>query len=560
MNCTDSKSGVALGTLHELLISRCRGYAESEALVSSADAERAYSHGEIASLCVKIAHGLHQGGVKKGTRVGLLSENCPEWGIIYLAILAAGGIVVPLDPALKEKELSRLFVMSRIEYLFVPDDNIDGISKILAENGRRVFLIGIFDSIDGAKSIIETGNDYIETEIDPHDTAALIYTSGTTGDPKGVILTHRNLIANLEQIYETLPIVRETVFLSVLPVHHTFEATVGLLFPLYNGSKVIYVKAMNSKAIIEDIRDYGITMMVGVPLLYEKMFKSILKKISDLPFVKRNLIAILYGISKLGWKLGRNWGKGLFRGLRTRAGMETMSLFVCGGGPLLPEITEYFNMLGFSFVEGYGLTECAPVVSVNLEEDNRFGSVGPPLPGVELDIYEPNDDEIGEILVKGDNCSPGYIDNPEATSALREGEWLHTGDLGRIEDRYLYIMGRAKNLIITAAGKNVYPEEIEEHLHKSDYISEAIVIGRKKEGRMGEGIHAIIYPDIERLIADEMVDPVNPKPESIRKAINHVINEVNGELSAYKRISKFDITLKELQKTTTRKIKRNVYK
>lgn len=549
----------AVYSLHGKIFQSCRADTEREALISSAIRSRKYTRGEIVDLAGKISHGLIRSGFQKGQRIGLLGENCPEWGIVYLAILSAGGVVVPLDPALKIKELENLLIHSRISYLFTTDNRMDTISETASGNNLDLTIIGILDSIKGAESYAGSTESYIDENIDPDDTAALIYTSGTTGDPKGVILTHRNLTANLESIRSVLPLDENSVFLSLLPIHHTFEATVGFLYPMLIGARVVYAKGLSSRDMMEDIRDFGITCMLGVPLLYDKMFKSIRRKIAASSVTRRIAFKLLYGVSEIGWKFRRRSGKMLFRSLRKKAGLESIDYFISGGGPLLPEIPEYFNMLGFTFLEGYGLTECSPVVSVNIPEDTRFGSVGPPLPGIEVAIDSPSMDGIGEIIVKGDNNTPGYIDNPEATSALRDEEWLYTGDLGMIEDGHIYIMGRAKNLIVTAAGKNVYPEEIEEYLYQSDYISEAIVVGRKKENRMGEDVCAVIYPDIEQMITDDKVDPIEPEIDKIRDTLASEIRHVNEHLASFKRISKFDIRLKEFEKTTTRKIKRNLY-
>ncbi len=549
----------AVYSLHGTIFQSCRGNPGREALISSADSKRKYTRGEIVDLAGKIACGLVRSGFEKGQRIGLLAENCPEWGIVYLAILSAGGVVVPLDPALKRMELENLLIHSRISFLFTADNRIDDLAESASDNNLDLTIVGIEDSISGAESYADEDQSFFDEQVDPDDTAALIYTSGTTGDPKGVILTHRNLISNLESIRDVLPLDENAVFLSLLPIHHTFEATVGFLYPMLIGARVVYAKGLSSRDMMEDIRDFEITCMLGVPLLYDKMYKSIRRKVNASPVTKRMMFGSLYGVSKFGWKINRRWGQSLFRSLRDKAGLSSIEYFISGGGPLLPEIPEFFNMLGFTFLEGYGLTECSPVISVNIPEDTRFGSVGPPLPGIEVAIDNPSIDGIGEIIVKGDNNTPGYIDNPEATTALRDEDWLYTGDLGKIEDGHIYIMGRAKNLIVTAAGKNVYPEEIEEFLYQSEYIYEAIVVGRKRENRMGEDVCAIIYPDLEQLIADKKVDSKKPEIEIIRDTLALEIKHVNEHLASFKRISKFDIRLKEFEKTTTRKIKRNLY-
>ncbi len=530
-------------------------------MISAAFPERVYSRGDIVELAGRISFRLNSQGVGRGERVGLLSENSPEWGIIYLSILACGGIVVPYDSNLTPREWQGLLALSGIKYLFVSERLIARIKEAVVPHSPGITLINIEDTIAGARRESDPGASFIDDSVTPEDMAALIYTSGTTGDPKGVILTHGNLASNIESVKRCLPLEDDYIFLSLLPLHHTFEATVGMLFPLARGVRIVYARSLKSRDIMEDIKEYGITALIAVPLLYEKIYKAIMKKIAEAPLLKRLYLKTAFLLSGLAWRMGnKTAGKILFAGLRQKAGLETIRLFVSGGGPLPAEIAEWFNLVGFTFLEGYGLTECSPVVAVSRPEDIRFGMVGPPLPGVEVVIDNPGPDGVGEIRVRGGNTSPGYLDNPAATEKLIKNNWLHTGDLGRIIKGQIQIMGRAKNLIITAAGKNVYPEEIEEVLYNSLYVSETIVVGRKRQGRMGEDICAIIYPDLDLFVAENLIEPAQPDKIKIQAFMEKVVAEANENLASYKKITQTEIRLEEFEKTSTRKIKRTLYK
>lgn len=543
--------------LHEKIFLTCRRVPDKTALKSSQNPDNVFTYNDIKAITPRIASLLIDKGLKPGGKVGLLAENCPDWGIAYLSIICAGGIVVPFDPALKPVELANLIRLSKIKLLFIS-------KKLLSQAGRI---------IDGPEHDIETipldnirdlpdekTASYIDQNITPDSPAVLIYTSGTTGDPKAVVLTHRNLITNLDGIAEAIEFYPDDVFLSLLPLFHTFEATCGFLNPLVQGLTIIYARSLKSKDIIDDIKDYSVTIVVGVPLLFEKMYKSMKNKIAELPLPKRVIISGSYTACRIGWLFGRKAGKLLFKTLRQKAGLNTVRIFVSGGAPLPAFVAEWFNLLGFDFLEGYGLTECAPVVAVNRNNNIRFGSVGPPLPNVEIKINNRSSEGIGEILVRSECTTPGYLDNDEATKELLKDGWLYTGDLGIIENGRLYIKGRAKNLIVSGGGKNIYPEELEDILNRSPYIFESLVLGRKKPGDNHESIFAIIVPDIEQLSDEGITIPSETELDKIESIIKIEIDKANCLLSNYKRISNYEIQWEEFEKTSTKKIKRTLYK
>ncbi len=529
-------------------------YPDKPALKAAGGRGRSVTFFEVLQTVRKLSAGLRSDRYEGVNEIGLLSENRPEWPIAYLAILAAGKTVVPLDANLKPNEIADLVKLAGLSTVITSPKFEDilveaEIDRTLSfgPNSPRWWENEFGDSAD----FIDAGR--------RDGLAALIYTSGTTGSPKAVMLTHHNLLSNLEAIEAVIQFGPQDICFSILPLHHTFESTCGFLTPLTAGATIVYARSYKSREIVEDISSNNVTFMSGVPLLYEKMYQAITRGIKAAPTFKRMMFKLLYSTSSIGWAVRKKWGKALFAGLREKGGMSSVRMFVSGGAPLPPHIAKFFNLIGVDFLQGYGMTECSPVVSVNRPNDIRFGSVGPPLDAVEVMIHEPGQDGIGEILVRGGNVTQGYKDNPEQTNKLFYNDWLRTGDLGHLKDGHLWITGRAKNLIVSAAGKNIYPEELEERLVATTLIAEALVVGRKKDGKHGEDVWALIVPDEEAFEEELGYKPGNPADEKTRTEIKKIVDEINHHVAEYKRITGFDIQSEELEKTTTRKIKRYVY-
>jgi long-chain acyl-CoA synthetase len=321
----------------------------------------------------------------------------------------------------------------------------------------------------------------------------------------------------------------------------------------------VYARSLKSREIREDIAANRANLMCGVPLLYEKLYHAVRRGIASAPPLRRFIFAVFFALSSAGWRLGRKWGKFLFSGLRQKADLGSIRMFVSGGAALPPMIARFFNLVGIDLLQGYGLTETSPVVSVNRPDDIKFGSVGPPLDGVEVRIDQPDAAGIGEVLIRGDNVTPGYRDNPEETAKLVRDDWLYTGDLGRVKKGHLWITGRAKNVIVSAAGKNIYPEELEEKLLESQYILEVLVLGKRKQGRQGEEIAAIVVPDLEQFRSDFDIDPKSPDSDQIRRILKQEVRAANGRMADYKRVQSFEVSLEELEKTSSKKVKRYRY-
>ncbi|MEO0225344.1 MAG: AMP-binding protein [candidate division WOR-3 bacterium] len=494
-------------------------------------------------------------GLKKGDRVGLIGENRPEWAVAYFAIQKANLVGVPLDPQLKENEIRHILNESGARAVIAAGSFVHMLSEIKEGLPNLRHII----SMENLEAVLRTKvpkSFEIKEESSIDDLALLIYTSGTTGSSKGVMLSHRNIISNVDSIYRFIEVNEYDNFLSVLPLHHTFEATCGFLVPIYNNATITYAPSLKSKEIIETMRETSVTCLLGVPLLFEKFYDGIQRNIKKSPVHKRLFFKIMYRVSSRIQPLAGL----IFKGLKERLGMGKIRYIISGGAPLPVKISSFFNGLGIPLLQGYGLTEASPVLTVNPPDRPRNASVGIAIPDVRIAIDQPNEDGIGEVIATGPNIMLGYYRNQQATNeVLREG-WLYTGDLGYLDkDGYLYIVGRKKSVIVTAGGKNVYPEEIEEILLRSPYIKETIVLPRLNPKTNQEEVYAIIHPDYERI--DELATNAkrNFTEADIEQLIRCEINKQCDSIAEYKRVRSFKIREEEFPKTTTKKIKRHLF-
>jgi long-chain acyl-CoA synthetase len=510
-----------------------------------------------------MAAGLQAKGVKPGARIAILSENRPEWAIAYLATLRAGCASVPLCPQLKAHELKHILSVAGCEYLFA--------SASFAEVGAE-----ITDGLPSIKGIISLDGDGPLSSSDlaiegkdsgahpgmpsEDDLAGLLFTSGTTGMAKGVMLSHKNIVSDVESLCEALEVTPLDNMISVLPLYHTFEATCGMLAPLAMGACVTYARSFKPREILKDIQDTKGTIILGVPLLYEMVLAGIYSGVKKARPLERGVFKTAWGLSRGLEALHLRPGKFLFKSFRKKAGMSSLRLMICGGAPLSHEYAMGFKRLGFTFLEGYGLTEASPVLTVNRLGKEKIGSVGQALPRVEVKIYNPDDTGVGEIIARGDNVMQGYFGAPQETEKVLRDGWLHTGDLGRLDkDGYLYITGRAKSLIVTKAGKNVYPEDIEDELGKSRLLKEVLVVGRTDPETKREKIHAIVFPDYEVLDAEAAERGKPFTSEEIELLVGEEVKKCNTALPDYKKIKEFEIRQEEFPKTSMGKIKRFLF-
>jgi long-chain acyl-CoA synthetase len=506
-----------------------------------------FTCGEVAERAATLGALLASLDLQPGDRVGLLGDNQPEWGMAYLSIVGYGMTAVPIDRLLKPGEYQRILEDSGTRVIIVSGAYIDDVHEIK-------------DSLPDLEHILHLEEIIEQTEIkatpdhnpNANDLAVLIYTSGTTGQPKGVMLTHNNIMANVVSCTESISFSRGDNFLSVLPLHHTFECTAGLLAPIYEGATVTYVGSLKSRDIIDTMRETEATIMLAVPLLYEKMYAGILRKMKTQPPLLKTILNLSMCIVKFGEKFNKKLGQAVFRSLREKGGFGTIRFFVSGAAALPPEVAAGFERLGMVILQGYGLTEASPVVAVNRFGSPKHDSIGPVVPGVEVEILDPDESGVGELIVRGDNVMQGYYNNTEATEEVIKDGWLYTGDSGWVdEEGHLHIAGRLKNVIVTKAGKNIYPEEIEGELALSPYVAEVLVLGEvKKSGE--EYVKAIVFPDYEYLNEENMATD----DATITTLLDKEIRARCANLADYKRVKEFELRKEEFPKTSTRKIKR----
>ncbi len=565
---------LARNTIPELLMQAGAAYGDRPAH-SALDIPRSVTFRELADDVKLLARGLVALGLRPGDRVVILGKNSPEWGRAYLAVSMAGGVNVPVDSLLSENEIRQLFAGAGARFAFADPRFIDilqdcprgfplpdfmfSLVPAAAREQAREGVMSVDDIRAAGEGAAGPGLPHVESS----DLAAIIFTSGTTGSPKGVMLTHSNLVSDVlacERAIAGYLAIGEERFLSVLPMNHTFECTAGFLLPIYTGAHVTYARSLRSKYLMEDIRSSGTTIMLGVPLLFQKMVEGIFRAVEKAPPVRRHAFRAMMKLVRLGEKAGKkDLGKVLFRSLRGKAGLGSIKFFISGGAALPLFVSRDFNRLGMLILQGYGLTEASPVLTINPPDAPRNETIGKPLPGVQVKVLQPDSQGIGELCFRGPMVMKGYLNDQEATGQVIDDGWLATGDLGFVdEDGYVHVCGRSKNLIVTAAGKNVYPEEIEAELNRRPFILESMIYGRPRSGTAGEDVCAVIVPDYE--VIGEYYPGRTLAESEVEELISQEVKTVNNTIASYKRIKEFHLINEELPKTSTRKIKRHLIK
>ncbi|HVN67810.1 MAG TPA: AMP-binding protein, partial [Candidatus Sulfotelmatobacter sp.] len=478
-------------------------------------------------------------GVGVGDRVALLSENRPEWPIAYLAIAGMGAVVVPLDAMMKPDETRPLLDDAEPKAFVLSAKFLDH-AKGTRLAGKEVKMED-FDRLPLATELSTA-------HVDPDTLLAIVYTSGTTGSPKGVMLTHGNLLSNAVSGASCFQLGPGDNFLSVLPLHHTFETTGGFMAAFVTGCRVTYVESLKSYHLIQAMQETGVTLMLGVPLLYQLLFDGIMREVEEQG--KAKIFSLLFTMSRSIKNLtGFNLGRRLFSVIHKKFGGK-VRFFVSGGAAIDPDLIRNFDLMGFPLIQGYGLTESSPVLTACTLRDNVIGSVGRAIPGVEIKIA--GDDVVGEILGRGPNIMKGYYKRQDLTDKVVIGGWLWTGDVGYLDESgHLFITGRTKDVIVTGSGVNVYPEELEFALKKVPAFKEVCVMGEKlKEGvRRGmEVVVAVIHPNYELFAGRDEAD--------IHAALAAEVNRFNQNTAEFKRIARFIVRREEFPKTRLLKIKR----
>lgn len=519
------------------------------------------TYGQALSNINNLAQWLAHNGVTKGVNVAVSGKNSSEWATVYLATLFAGGTIVPIDYGLQNHEIGNLLDTAKPLFFFVDEEKIAYFLE--HPHGARIYSLSrkypeqyVYNL--KAEQMQETVS---LAEASEEDTAAILFTSGTTGTPKGVMLTHRNLVSDCYIAQTNLTIYETDVFYALLPIHHAYTMLAVFIEAISVGAEIVFGKSMAVSRMLKELKEGKITMLLGVPLLFNKLLAGILRGIKEKGPVVDGIMKILRGLSFAIKRLtGCNPGKVLFASVLKKASISSVRIAICGGGPLAASVFRVYNELGIDFIQGYGLTETSPIIALNPKERFKIESVGQFFaPYMEMRIADPDTDGIGEVQVKGPMVMKGYYNMPEATAEVfTEDGWFKTGDLGRLDSEgYLYLAGRAKNLIVTEGGKNVYPEEIENAFQLENDIEQITVQGyiMNAETR-SEGIEALIYPSDSLYQRLGVVRAIPETDRNVRGEIQLIVDKINRTLQPYARISKVTLLDQPLEMTTTKKVKR----
>jgi long-chain acyl-CoA synthetase len=552
--------------LKDMLNSSVELYGDKAAFLSKPKGETAYtpiSYKQFKSDVDAMGTVLIDLGLKN-KKIALIGENRYEWSISYLSVVNGTGVIVPLDKELPANEIELLLKRSQADAIIYSESIKDKIEPLYEKKSTVLQYFISMDSEENNSNILsfhsllqkghellkEGRREFIDAEINATKMSMLLFTSGTTEAAKAVMLSHKNIAENLIGMCSMVYIDEKDIFLSVLPIHHTYECTCGFLCQLYRGSTIAYCEGL--RHIVKNLKESKATMMLGVPLIFESMYRQIMNKAIKSKGEKKIKFAIK--LSNALGKVGINVRRKLFKQIHEALGGH-MRLFISGAAGIDPQIAKGFRELGISLIQGYGLTECAPIVGVNRDIYYKDEAAGLPLPNLQVEIDSPDEDGIGEIKCKGSSVMLGYYENPEATAEVIRNGWFYTGDSGFIDkDGFIHITGRKKNVIITGNGKNVFPEEIETLLNRSPYIKESLVYG-KGQSDGNTVICAKIVPDIDKIKEDKENNLI--PDESMEKIIEKKVKNINKTMVIYKHVKEITLQEEEFIKTTTRKIKRH---
>ncbi len=528
--------------------------------------KRTWTYSQALDAILRLASWMNENGVMHGDRVAVSGKNSPEWAIVYLAALFAGAIICPMDYALHAEELENLLSRAEPKFFFVDDEKY-------AHFTEKEYPFGVYSLNVKQKTKEKYVLDLAATKAPSiqsatiEETAAILFTSGTTGIPKGVMLSHKNLVSDTYIAQTHMHLYETDVFYALLPIHHAYTMLAVFMETISVGAEVVFAKSMSVSRMMKELKEGKITMLLGVPMLFNKLASGIIKGMKEKGF-------FVYGILKLlmGWSyfckcvFHVNPGKKIFHAVLDKASIATIRIAICGGGPLAKSVFKFYNQMGIDFVQGYGLTETSPIIALNPVEHFKIQSVGRYFKDyMEMKIDNPSENGIGEICVRGPMIMQGYYKMPEETaSVLSDDGWFKTGDLGWLDkEDYLMLSGRSKNMIVTEGGKNVYPEEIEDSFQLETDIQQITVQGYiANEATKSEELEALIYPSDELLKRLNIVreDTSAETKKTIASSVQEVVDRVNKKLLPYQRISKITVLDSPLEMTTTLKVKRNYKK
>ncbi|HTR44771.1 MAG TPA: AMP-binding protein [Thermodesulfovibrionales bacterium] len=530
-------------TIISLFLASAERYRDKSAFTYFDDSWKKVTYREILEWTGAVASYLIQAGVKNGDRVALVSENRVEWCAAYLAILLSGGVAVPIDAQLGAAEIGNLLTDSSAVLVFHSGKTAPAIGGV----NRAVN----FDSALFREILATPGRE----PCPPHteeDLASIVYTSGTTGTPKGVMLTHRNFCSDARSLIGLNIVGHTDVVLSILPLHHTYAFMCTFLVPLFLGATITYPPGIKAPELMTTMKEQGVTVLVAVPQLLELMRNGILRRFHELPAPLPFLLRALFRFSgKLRKHTVLNPGKLIFRSVH-RAFGDRFRFFACGGARLDPPVMEDLEALGFTVLEGYGLTETSPVVTFNPPEKRKPGSAGRALSSAEIRILNPLKTKEGEIAIRGPMVMKGYYRNPGATAEVLHEGWFLSGDLGYLDDEgYLFITGRLKEVIVLSSGKNVYPEDVEKEYLRIPLVQEICVTGGEEKG-VTASLHAVIVPDLDYARKEKI--------GNLHDALRWEIQRLSATLPPYMRLKGFTLSSDPLPRTPLGKLKRHLVK
>lgn len=548
-------------TIPELFLMSESKYADNVAFSVFEPDKKVITYRQAKEYIFNIASYLRDKGIKEGDKVALNGKNSPEWALSYFGILTSGAVVVPIDNQMKPDRFMRLSEYADVKFVIA---DFDVLEKIKARaNDWYNSLLGLGMLKGGSKDYVKVTEMRSENtlkervKVSDDDIAAILFTSGTTGNEKGAMLTHRNIVSNVYQAANGMGVDEHDVLYALLPLHHSYCCTAVLLETIRHGSECLFGHGIIVSRMINDLRMGKVTVFMGIPLLYNKVIAGIFAKVKEKGALTYALIKALMAFNGFCKKC---FGKAPLRGffnkkILSQVGLDHSKLLICGAGPLSPKVFKQYQQLGLNFLQGYGLTETSPIVTLNPPEHFKVDSIGRILPFIDLRIADKDSEGVGEIQVKGPNVCKGYYKDEKNTKELfSEDGYLRTGDLGYVDsENYVYLKGRKKNIIVTEGGKNVFPEEIEDMFQLYSQVEQILIRGfQQKKDVPCECIEAVIYPS-----KDYYKDKSS---EEIRKDIERIISEVNKDLSGYKKIEKLTILDEPMEETTTRKIKRGTVK
>lgn len=553
--------------LKEMLLGSVELYGEQPAIFEKSKETKKFEPRTYNQLLMDV-NGLGTAFIRKGLKgkkIAIIGENSYKWVVTYFAIVNGTGVVVPIDRELKPEEIGNLIKRSGVSAIVYSKKLKNKVEEIMYNpefcSGVEMFIrmdieddekdILSFDKLveEGKEDVLTGNTEFIDARIDKDKMAVLLFTSGTTGLAKGVMLSHYNIASNVYNMSKYVEISKGSIGLSVLPMHHTYEMTCHVMTALYQGVSIAICQGL--KHIQENLAEIPANVMLAVPLIFEVMHKKIMKT-AQKKGIEKKMRKMINLSNRLKLYNRENITKKIFAPVHETLG-NSVEIFIAGGAAINPKVIEDFQAMGFPMIQGYGMTENAPIIAVNKDCYSKPDAAGLPMPGTEIRIEDPDENGVGEIVIKGPSVMLGYYENEQATKEAIVDGWLKTGDYGYLDkDGFLFITGRKKSVIVTKNGKNIFPEEVEYYLERYEYVSEVLVHGIDGARNDDVIVKAEIFPNYELIKAENG----ELSEDQLEKIFNDIIEEVNEKVPNYKRIKRFHLRKTEFEKTTTRKIKR----